>query len=324
MVDFQCFTLDYPPNFRYIVMYACYRYILKIRAGGGTADTLALGASAARREGSNPSLPTRRYRGYGGSTSIREVEPPSQDIMIKIIFQNEDFIIVDKPNGLAVHRGVKTSERTLVDFLVENFPEIKNVGDDKINRPGIVHRLDKETSGVMIVARNQKSFEYFKNLFKNRQVEKKYIAVVHGKLPAKGGSASGGKNKTGKNEGEMGRSKKDFRKQALVRGKILVRKGRYSLTHYKVLEEFDNYSLLEVSPKTGRMHQIRVHLHSIGHPIVGDKKYTFKKFLLHRQAGEKNLASRMFLHAESLKFFGPKGEKYFFAGKLPEEFESFR
>ena len=92
--------------------------------------------------------------------------------MIKIIFQNQDLIVVDKPVGLAVHPGVGTSEKTLVDFLLENFPEIAPVGDASEIRPGIVHRLDKETSGVMVVARNQKTFEYLKNLFKNRQVEK--------------------------------------------------------------------------------------------------------------------------------------------------------
>jgi len=223
--------------------------------------------------------------------------------MIKTIYQDKNIIVIDKPVGLAVHSGVGTSQKTLVDFLLEKFPEIKEVGDDPKTRPGIVHRLDKETSGVMVVARNQKSFEYFKNLFKKRKVEKKYLALVHGRLKAK----------VGRVEGEMGRSKKDFRKQALVRGKIVVRKERYSLTLYKVKREFDDFSLLEVLPKTGRMHQIRVHLHSIGHPIVGDKKYSFKEF--------KNiLTPRMMLHAASISFIGPNNEKYFFESKPPEEF----
>lgn len=226
--------------------------------------------------------------------------------MIKIIFENKDFIIVDKPAGLAVHPGVGTSEKTLVDFLLEKFPEIKNVGDAPEVRPGIVHRLDKETSGVMVVARNQKTFEYLKDLFKNRKVEKKYLALIHGKL----------KEKEGQVKGEMGRSKKDFRKQALVRGKISVRKERYSLTYYKVKKESEKYSLLEVSPKTGRMHQIRVHLHSIGHPIVGDRKYLFKE---HRDIS----APRMFLHANSISFIGPDNQKYFFESQSPEEFKNF-
>ena len=226
--------------------------------------------------------------------------------MIKIIFQNKDFIALNKPVGLAVHAGVNTSEKTLVDFLLEKFPEIKSVGDDPEVRPGIVHRLDKETSGVMVVARNQKTFEFLKDLFKNRNIEKKYLALIHGKL----------KEKEGQVEGEMGRSKKDFRKQALVRGKISVRKERYSLTFYKVKKELEKYSLLEVSPKTGRMHQIRVHLHSIGHPILGDKKYTFKEY--------KNIdAPRMFLHAASISFIGSGNEKYFFESQPPKEFENF-
>lgn len=232
---------------------------------------------------------------------------------MKIIFQNKDFIVVDKPAGVAVHRGVNTSEPTLVDFLLEKFPEIKDIGDDPETRPGIVHRLDKETSGVMVVARNLETFEYLKGLFKSRKVEKKYLAVVHGKP----------KEIEGKIEGEMGRSKKDFRKQALVRGKISVRKERYSLTFYKVKKEFDGMSLLEVRPATGRMHQIRVHLHSIGHPIVGDKKYTFKKFLPHRQAGKNPPAPRMMLHAHSISFVGPDGEKYCFESEMPDEFKKY-
>ncbi|MDD5490141.1 MAG: RNA pseudouridine synthase [Candidatus Moranbacteria bacterium] len=222
---------------------------------------------------------------------------------MKIIFQNKDFVIVDKPAGLAVHSGVGIKEKTLVDFLVDKFPEIKNVGDDPKTRPGIVHRLDKETSGVMVVARNQKTFEYLKNLFKNRKIEKKYLALVHGKL----------KDREGKIEGEMGRSKRDFRKQSLVRGKINVRKERYSLTYYKIIKEMKDYSLLEVFPKTGRTHQIRVHLHSIGHPIVGDKKYSFKEH-------KKKDFPRMFLHASEISFVGPEREKEKFFSPLPREF----
>jgi len=225
--------------------------------------------------------------------------------MVKIIFQNEDFIVVDKPAGLAVHEGVKTEEKTLTEILAEKFPEIRSVGDDPNARPGIVHRLDKDTSGVMVVARNQSAFDYLKKQFKDKKIEKKYAALVYGKL----------KNKNGKIEGEMGRSRRDFRRQALVRGKITVRKERYSLTFYKVLKERGKYSLLEVNPKTGRMHQIRVHLHSIGHPIVGDRKYTFKKYR------HENSNQRMFLHAWKLSFIGEEGRKYSFESPVPQFFQ---
>lgn len=238
---------------------------------------------------------------------------------MKIVFQDENIIIIDKPAGLSVHSGIGTSEKTLVDFLLEKFPEIENVGDalprtfreadgarDPDIRPGIVHRLDKETSGAMIIARNQKTFEYLKSLFKDRKVEKKYLALVFGHL----------KEKSGKIEGEMGRSKRDFRKQALVRGKVNVRKERYSLTIYKVLKEFGAFSLLEVFPKTGRMHQIRVHLHSIGHPIVGDQKYTFKEF-------KATKAPRMFLHASEISFNSQDGKYQKFKSETPEIFEKF-
>jgi 23S rRNA pseudouridine1911/1915/1917 synthase len=229
---------------------------------------------------------------------------PLPGTMVRIIFQNKNFVVVDKPAGLAVHRGIGMDGKTLVDNLVEKFPEMKDVGDDPSLRPGIVHRLDKDTSGVMVVARNQPAFEYLKKQFKDRKVEKKYAALVYGKL----------KNKEGKIEGEMGRSRRDFRKQALVRGKISVRKERYSLTFYKVLEERGKYSLLEVNPKTGRMHQIRVHLHSIGYPIVGDRKYTFKKYK------HENSNQRMFLHAWKLSFIGEEGRKYSFESPVPTVF----
>jgi 23S rRNA pseudouridine1911/1915/1917 synthase len=226
--------------------------------------------------------------------------------MTKIIHQDENLIAVDKPAGLAVHPGVGTKEKTLVDFLLEKFPGIKSVGDAPDVRPGIVHRLDKETSGVMVVARNQKTFEYLKSLFKNREIEKKYIVLVHGCL----------KDKEGKIEGEMGRSKKDFRKQSLVRGKIEVRKERYSLTHYKVIKEIGDHSLVEVYPKTGRMHQIRVHMHSIGHPVAGDKKYSFKEF-------KKENYPRMFLHAAEISFPDQNGKQVLFKSEPPEEFIKF-
>lgn len=240
---------------------------------------------------------------------------------MKIIFQNQDFIIIDKPAGLPVHSGVGIKEKTMVDFLIEKFPEIKNVGDEPKLRPGIVHRLDKETSGVMIVARNQKTFEYFKKKFKSRKIKKKYLALVHEKL----------KNKQGKIEGEMGRSKRDFRKQTLTCpvklsnnqketsqkeafNRVNIRKGRYSLTFYKVVKEYKEFSLLEVFPKTGRTHQIRIHLHSIGHPVVGDKKYAFKRY-------KKIDFPRMFLHASEISFISPGGKKEKFSSSLPRDFD---
>lgn len=278
------------------------------------ANALALGASAERLESSSLSLPTKKSR-FLPRTCLHSVgrilsHPPDLSsikykILIKIIFQDKDIIVIDKPVGLPIHAGVGTKEKTLVDYLIQKFPEIKNVGDDPELRPGIIHRLDKETSGVMVIARNQKAFEYLKNLFKNRLVEKKYIAVVFGKL----------KQKEGKIEGAMGRSKRDFRKQSLAQGKIAVRKERYSLTYYDVKKELNNYSLLEIFPKTGRTHQIRVHLHAIGHPIVGDKKYTFKKH-------KKKKFPRMFLHASELSFEGPSGKKFKFISPLPYSFKN--
>lgn len=225
----------------------------------------------------------------------------------EIIYKNDDFIIVNKPAGLTVHKGVGVKGKTLTDFLLEKFPEIKTVGDPSTSsgqvnlRPGIAHRLDRDTSGVMIVARNQKTFEDLKQLFQQRKMEKKYLALVCGEV----------KNKKGIIESPIGRTKKNPMKRGVgphIRGE------RQAITEYRTLKHFGkNFTLLEVIPKTGRMHQIRVHLKSIGHPVVGDKIY-----------GGKNICSpegldRMFLHASSIEFSYPGGKRWHFEADLPED-----
>ncbi len=229
---------------------------------------------------------------------------------IPIIFEDENIIIVDKPAGLLVHPTNKGEKDTLVNFLINRYPEIKNVGDswtDSINslqanlgqeRPGIIHRLDKDTSGLIVIAKNQKIFNWLKKQFQNRQIKKKYLALIIGKL----------KNKHGIITKAIGRSSKKGLKQTVA--PVVPRKE--AITEYKVLKEYQDYSLIEVIPKTGRMHQIRVHMASIGHPIAGDKQYKFK-----RQPCPKNL-KRQFLHASYLRFSLPNGEIKEFRSKLPE------
>lgn len=191
---------------------------------------------------------------------------PQKDIPFEIIFESEDFLIINKPAGISVHPSQKEKDGTLVNGLIEKYPEIKNVGEDSL-RPGIVHRLDKETAGLMIVVLNQKAFEFFKKSFKNRKIEKKYLALTWGKI----------KNKKGEIEGFIGKSKSNPLKQSFSQAKEKVINPKYSLSFFEVLEYKNNgQTLVEVTPKTGRMHQIRIHLHSIGHPIVGDKKYANK------------------------------------------------
>ena len=209
---------------------------------------------------------------------------------IKKIFENGNFVAVDKPAGLLVHgvKGIKNKEKTLADWILKNYPKNKNVGDDPEIRPGIVHRLDKDTSGIILIAKNQKYFEYLKNLFQNHKIQKTYLALVYGKvLKPKGIIEKAISLKPG------------TVKRTVFKGKM----EKAAVTEYEVSKtyEFINekgnakyFTLVKAMPKTGRTHQIRIHLASIGHPIVGDSLYGQKEnpFGLKRQ----------FLHAEALEF----------------------
>jgi len=221
---------------------------------------------------------------------------------MKIIFEDNDIIVVDKPADLTVHPNNSEQKDTLVHQLLDYYPKLKNIGEDSL-RPGIVHRLDKDTSGIIVIAKNSKSFNYLKDLFKNREIVKRYIALVHGKV----------KDKKGTITKSISFSKKDHKKRTA----LLDAKSKKAWTEYRVLEYFyfskKEYTLLEVSLKTGRTHQIRIHLKSIGHPIVGDKQYKFK-----RQICPKSL-TRQFLHAKYLKFKMLDGKIMEFKSGLPED-----
>ncbi len=221
---------------------------------------------------------------------------------IPIIYEDNDLIVIDKPTGLLVHPstslGTSPQQKTLVDWLINKYPEIRSVGDSP-ERPGIVHRLDEETSGLMVIAKNQKTFDWLKKQFQERKIEKKYLALVVGKL----------KDKKGIITKAIGRSRKRGIKQTIT--PIVPRKE--AITEYRVIKEYNNYSLVEASPKTGRMHQIRVHVASIGHPIAGDKIYKFK-----RQICPEGLF-RQFLHASYLKFQMPDGKIKEFYSELPDD-----
>jgi 23S rRNA pseudouridine1911/1915/1917 synthase len=233
-------------------------------------------------------------------------------MVMEIIYQDQDIIVINKPAGISVHGGPTIRGKTLVDFLLANFPEIKNVGEytEKESeekklpyRPGIVHRLDKDTSGVMVVARNQKSFGELKKIFQERKAEKKYLALVCG-AP---------KNKRGLISEPIGRMAQNPAKRGVASDRIKIKGAREAITEYKVKKEFNGYALVEFSPKTGRMHQIRVHAKTIGHPIACDKTY-----------GGKNVCcpgglKRMFLHAQSLSFSFPEGKRVSFEADLPED-----
>lgn len=216
-----------------------------------------------------------------------------------VIHEERDFVVLDKPAGLAVHGGPGVQGVTLAGWLVKRYPEVKRVGDDPKLRPGIVHRLDKDTSGVMVVARNQKAFEELKQLFKERRVEKTYLALVVG-VP---------KRRSGIIDAQVGRSLRTPVKRAAGAS---ARGARQAVTAYRLLEKLGRYSLLEVKPKTGRMHQIRVHLNAIGCPVAGDRVYGGAQAALHG-------LDRQFLHAWRIEFSYPEGRRLRFESPLPED-----
>ena len=224
---------------------------------------------------------------------------------IKIISETEDFLIIEKPAGLLVHATDKKETGTLVDWLLDKYPKIKNIGEDPL-RPGIVHRLDKDVSGLMLIPKTQTSFDYFKQQFKLRTIDKRYLALVYGETS----------QDTDKINFAIGRSKAKAGLFAARPQKLTV-SDKTAITEFDVIDRFKNYTLLEIKILTGRTHQIRVHLKAYGHPLVGDNLYFNKKLKT------KKSLSRIFLHAHYLSFTGPDSQLYEFKSALPEKLATF-
>lgn len=227
----------------------------------------------------------------------------SEVIAPKIIFEDDDVLVVDKPAGMVVNRAETVKGKTLQDWVEEHL-EWDWESLDFVRRSGIVHRLDKETSGLLLVAKTPQVFAALQKQFKERQVKKSYLALVHGKIEPSRGMI----------EASISRSPFDRKKFGVFLG------GREAETKYKVLsiryKEANFYSLVELEPKTGRTHQIRVHLKYIGHPVVGDEKYAGRK----TARSDRKWCPRQFLHASFLSFTQPKtGKKIKFSSKLPSD-----
>ncbi len=223
-----------------------------------------------------------------------------------IIFEDDDILVLNKPSGLLVHGDSKSPDDTLADWILEHYPALKQVGEEQLNtrgepflRPGIVHRLDRDTSGVLVVAKTQDTFLYLKEQFKDRTIQKTYCALVYGMVQKEEGSIVA----------PIGRSRVSGKWTAVRPGN----KTREAVTEYHVRERFREYSVLEVTPRTGRTHQIRVHLKSIGHPVVCDSLYAPKYLCPVCGLG------RLALHAESLRLSLPSGEDKSFTAPLPED-----
>lgn len=232
------------------------------------------------------------YRLRGGETievDLEAVQPVSltaEQIPLQIYFEDQDLAVIEKPAGLAVHPGSGSKTGTVVHGLLFHFQNLSDAGGT--SRPGIVHRLDKKTSGLLIVAKNNVAHARLSKAFQDRKVQKTYVALVHGKLSRESGTI----------ELPIGRHPTVRTKMAAGRPR-----GREAYTAYRMVEHFRGFSLLEVSIKTGRTHQIRVHLSAIGHSVVGDDVYgerSYKEF-----ANKFGPLSRYFLHAAELRFVHP-------------------
>lgn len=226
----------------------------------------------------------------------KSIELMAENIPLDIVFEDEDILIVNKPKGVLVHPTGKDMKGTLANGLLYYNKSIANVGEAL--RPGIVHRLDKDTSGILIIAKNQKSYNELIKQFKAREVKREYIALVHGQLNIKEATINA----------PIGRDPSNRTKMT-----VIYENSKEAITDYRVLEEFRNYSLLELSLQTGRTHQIRVHMAHLGHPVVGDRVY-FNK------SDEFNLNSQL-LHAKKIGFLHPRSKNYLeFEANLPKDF----
>ena len=228
----------------------------------------------------------------------KQLDLKAQEIPIEVVYEDSDIIVVNKPKGLVVHPANGNWDGTLVNAIMAICKDsLSGIGGEV--RPGIVHRLDKDTSGLLIIAKNDKAHINMSNEIKNREVKKVHIALVRGIVA---------ENEATINM-PIGRSNKDRKKMAVVKN------GKEAITHFKVIKRFDKYTLLEVKIDTGRTHQIRVHLSEIGHPVVGDEIYSNGKneFGVHGQL----------LHAKSLDFKHPiTGKDMHLEAELPEEFKN--
>lgn len=226
-----------------------------------------------------------------------EVELKAQDIPVEIIYEDRDIIVVNKPKGMVVHPANGNPDGTLVNAIMAICKDsLSGIGGEV--RPGIVHRLDKETSGILIVAKNDKAHINLSQQIKEHKVKKTYIALVKGIVKENNATINM----------PIGRSEKDRKKMAVTK------KGKEAITHFKVLKRYDKYTLLEINIETGRTHQIRVHLSQIGYPIVGDEVYSKGK-------NEWNIKGQC-LHAKSLDFKHPiTNEDMHLEAKIPQYFE---
>lgn len=228
-------------------------------------------------------------------SEAKKVDLSPEDLPLDIIYQDKDLIVLNKAQGMVVHPSAGHEDGTLVNALLYHVDDLSGINGEI--RPGIVHRIDKDTSGIMVVAKNDEAHVKLSEQLADRSMERKYWTLVHGVMPHKQGTI----------DAPIGRDPKKRQQNAVVTG------GKSAVSYFKLLEEFEEYSLLEVELESGRTHQIRVHLKYIDYPVAGDEVYGPRKTL--KGKGQ-------FLHAHSLKFIHPRtGEEMYFEAELPKIFK---
>lgn len=226
---------------------------------------------------------------------VKETEILPEDIEINVIYEDEDIAVINKQAGLVVHPAQGHSSGTLVNGILYHIKNLSGINGEY--RPGIVHRLDKDTSGLIMVAKNDKAHLELSRMFQDKEIKKTYLAILKGKV-----SKDKGRIVT-----QIGRDKKDRKKMAVLEG---IGEGKSAITNYKVIEKNEKFTFVEVNIETGRTHQIRVHMKYLGYPILGDSVY-----------GRGDSEKRQMLHAYKLEFLHPiKKIKMEFVGELPEDF----
>lgn len=221
----------------------------------------------------------------------------AEDIPLNILYEDNDVIVVDKKQGMVVHPAPGNYHGTLVNALLFHCKDLSGING--IIRPGIVHRIDKDTSGILVVAKNDEAHNKLSEQLKNHSMKREYCALIEGRL----------KNNSGTINKPIGRNKKDRLKMGIVED------GKHAVTHYEVLERYNGYTLIKCILETGRTHQIRVHMSSIGFPLVGDPVYGFKR--------QKFKLDGQMLHAKTLGFIHPKTNEYMeFNSELPRYFRN--
>ncbi len=227
-----------------------------------------------------------------------EIEAVAQDLNLDVVYEDSDVIVVNKPKGMVVHPGPGNPDGTLVNGLLHHCTDLSGING--VLRPGIVHRIDKDTTGLIVACKNDKAHESLADQLMLKTASRKYVALVHGVMPHEFGTI----------DAPIGRDEKDRQKMA-----VTAKNSKNAVTHFKVIERFADATLMECTLETGRTHQIRVHMQYIGYPIVGDPKYSLRK--------TRNDTQGQMLHAFELTFVHPSlNRPMTFNAPLPEYFET--